>query len=627
VTGRANASLTGLSPLGGAALTAAGAPLQVAAQGRARSDMQVRAGNVGSSSVTFTARTALGSDALKLPLPVKARGTEVTQTAVGSAAGAPIKLNIPTDANLGTLDLNLSLTPSLLSAVAPALEYLVGYPYGCTEQTMSRFLPALLARQTLGSAQLPASVTKNLTDITSAGLARLQLFQHEDGGWNFWQWDDSTLEMSAYVTQGLLRAKALGAKVDNRMLDSALKYLIRTAGRSKERQADRAGAYRALANAGRVNTEQLLAFSRRKDLEPYALASTALALNQIGQAGLSRDLLDRLKARRIGSVGSLGNGGLIHWEKPKTTRSPYWYDYWDDNSVQVTATALEALAKLDPASPLIAPTSQWLLRARRGPQWVSTQDTTSVIIAALALKPGPIVSGEVSALLDGKSAGAATLDGRGAVSLKLNTAGLKAGSHTLSVQGANLPTSLTYSSALKFSREQAELKGDQTKGLLLSRKYERLDPLWNENDKRYTYRRTPLQQLGQMQPVTTGDLILVTLSVQPRNHSARYLLISDPIPAGMKAQDERSLAITGLKDPNEYDWESWNYWYAGRDLLDDRVDLYADYLSGRQEITYLLRAQTPGTFTALPTHAFLMYDPDVEGYGPAATLTVRDRGQ
>ena len=57
------------------------------------------------------------------------------------------------------------------------------------------------------------------------------------------------------------------------------------------------------------------------------------------------------------------------------------------------------------------------------------------------------------------------------------------------------------------------------------------------------------------------------------------------------------------------------------------MDLYADYLAGRQTMTYLLRAQTPGTFTALPTHAFLMYDPDVEGYGSAATFTVRDRGE
>lgn len=64
-----------------------------------------------------------------------------------------------------------------------------------------------------------------------------------------------------------------------------------------------------------------------------------------------------------------------------------WYDYWDDNSVQVTARALEAVATLEPNSALIPGVSQWLLANRRGPKWLSTQDTTNVIIAALALKP------------------------------------------------------------------------------------------------------------------------------------------------------------------------------------------------------------------------------------------------
>ncbi|WP_161880888.1 alpha-2-macroglobulin family protein [Deinococcus alpinitundrae] len=620
VQGTATASLSGLTALSGAALTPAGAAIQLAAGARVRSDVQVRAGNVGTASVTFTARTASGNDALKLPLPIKARGYQVKQTAVGSADQPSVKLNVPKDANPGTLDLSLSLTPSLLSAVSPALEYLVGYPYGCTEQTMSRFLPALLARQNLGSAALPQSVIKNLPDITSAGLARLQLFQHDDGGWNFWQWDDSTVEMSAYVVEGLLRAKSLGAKVDNGMLDSGLNYLAKNAGKKKTRQAEQASAYRALADAGRADNAALAQFARRKDLEPYALALTALALQKTGQVQVARDVLDRLKAKRIGT----GGGALLHWETAKRGND-YWFDFWDDNSVQVTATALEALATLEPQSPLIPGVSQWLLSNRRGPQWLSTQDTTSVIIAALALKPAPALSAQVKVLLDNKAAGEATLDGKSAATLKLPTTGLGAGPHTLSVQGA--PAGLSFSSQLSYSREPATLASDAQHGFRLSRQYQRLDPVWDDKDKRYTYRRTPLLKGGQMQPVSVGDLILVTLNVQPTNHSARYLLVSDPIPAGMKALDERSLAIAGLQDPDEYNWEDWNYWYAGRDLLDDRVDLYADYLVGQQKMTYLLRAQTPGTFTALPTHAFLMYDPDVEGYASAATFTVRDTGK
>ena len=122
-----------------------------------------------------------------------------------------------------------------------------------------------------------------------------------------------------------------------------------------------------------------------------------------------------------------------------------------------------------------------------------------------------------------------------------------------------------------------------------------------------------------------GDLVLVTLEVQALERGARYLMVSDPIPAGFKALDERSYAVNGIEGTDDYD--SWYYWYSGREFRDERVDLYASYLEGREVMRYVLRAQTPGTFTALPSRAFLMYDPDVTGVEKAATLTVRDRGQ
>ncbi|GHF32584.1 hypothetical protein HNQ07_000383 [Deinococcus metalli] len=613
--GRATLSVTGLKGVSGNALTAQGTAFHVDASGRSRVDSVVRAGQPGTATLTFTARTPGGSDALKLPVPVKARGYDEIRTLTGSA-GTAVTFTVPQGAAPSTVGLTLNLTPSLLSAVAPALEYLVGYPYGCTEQTMSRFLPALLARQTLGAGVLPQG-GQNLKAITEAGLARLADFQHEDGGWNFWKNDDSTLEMTAYVAGGLMRARRVGAAVNNTVLDNGLKYLSAHVADPDERQADRATAYRVLADAGRVNVTQLSAFARRKELTPYSLAQLSLALNRSGQTQAALDTLSRLKATRQGTV----RGGLIYWGSGRPADD--WWAYWDDNRIQVTAVALEALARLEPGSPLIPGVSQWLLHNRRGPRWVSTQDTTSVLIAALSLPrtKAPAAS-SVDVRLDGRTVGTVSLGGQTGATLDVPAARLTPGAHTLSLKGA--PAGLTYAGQLRYSREPAALNAITTRGITLGRTYERLTPRWDAKNSRYTYARTPLLRGGQLQPITVGDLILVTLSVRP-DQTARYLLVSDPIPAGMKALDERSLSISGLKERDEYDWENWDYWYAGRDLLDDRVDLYADYLDGRQTMTYVLRAQTPGTFTALPSHAFLMYDPGVEGYGPAATITVRDR--
>jgi len=99
------------------------------------------------------------------------------------------------------------VAPSLAVTMLDALPYLVDYPYGCTEQTLSRFLPAAIVANTLRSRGLSAedamkrafggiepetagkthpSGKKSLADldaVTRASLDRLYDFQHSDGGW------------------------------------------------------------------------------------------------------------------------------------------------------------------------------------------------------------------------------------------------------------------------------------------------------------------------------------------------------------------------------------------------------------------------------------------------------------
>lgn len=609
VTGKASMDLNGLSGLGGNVLQ--GTPLNIPALGRQRFDAQATAKALGQAQVTFTARSSLGNDALRLPVPVKARGYDMSVTSV-SGGGTTMNLPLPADTAPESVRLRLDLTPSLLSAVAPALEYLIGYPYGCTEQTMSRFLPALLARQTLGENGLPASVRRNLNRYADVGLARLQDFQHEDGGWNFWENDTSTVEMTAYVVDGLMRARSTGTRVSNRMVDRGLNYLAQHVTDKGISQGERARAYRVLANAGRARVADLLAFSGQK-LKPYALAQISLALNTAGQKQAAQSALTRLKAARSSTQGD----SLVYWQGKAEDG---WNWYWEDNNNQVTAAALEALATLEPGSPLIPRVSQWLLMQRRGPQWLSTQDTASVIMAALKLPRVKAQNAGIQVLLDSKTVGKVTVKGNAAATFNLAPK-LPAGKHTLTLKGA--PSSLIAAAKLSFSREPAALNGINTGGLTLTRRYERLIPTWNVAQKRYIYTKTPVLNGKDYAPVQVGDLLLVTLTVDSKRQ-ARYLLVSDPIPAGFKALDDRSLAFAGEIPRNN--WWEWSYWYSGRDLLDDRVDLYAAWLdTGPQKMTYILRAQTPGKYTALPTHAFLMYDPDVEGYGPAANFSVVER--
>ncbi len=60
-----------------------------------------------------------------------------------------VKLDIPKERRADSTTLTVQIAPSMATTMLDALPYLIDYPYGCTEQTMSRFLPAVITAKTL----------------------------------------------------------------------------------------------------------------------------------------------------------------------------------------------------------------------------------------------------------------------------------------------------------------------------------------------------------------------------------------------------------------------------------------------------------------------------------------------
>ena len=160
-----------------------------------------------------------------------------------------VKLSIPAERNVDSTTLMVQLTPSMAVTMLDALPYLIDYPYGCTEQTMSRFLPAAITAKTLrdlgvkpeiamsrvfgGIEQEHAAKTHpkgkkdlaQLDQITQASLDRLYGFQHEDGGWGWWKDGDSDHFMTAYVLWGLCLAHDAGLDVKQDVIEQAASFL------------------------------------------------------------------------------------------------------------------------------------------------------------------------------------------------------------------------------------------------------------------------------------------------------------------------------------------------------------------------------------------------------------------
>lgn len=590
-----------------------GQPLDITlpAGGRVTVDYLAKALQTGTAFVTGSALSGQASDAMKLPLPILPHGIR-SDIAWADSGNSNWVFSLPANTDLTSTGGTLYLTPSLAAAVSPALSYLAGYPYGCTEQTMSRFYPSVLAKQAGDLAKLPSDVAENLDDIVAKGLERIYTFQHNDGGWGFWQYDSSSPFITAYVVNGLLDAQSAGYPVRDYVLDNALNYLENAIVNEpiddwRLVQADaRAYAYYALAKAGR-NAEGLSAVLSDKDLTPYGLALSVLTLNEYGDVEEANRQLDKLlaKAKNADSVA--------YWD----TEAPRYY--WNDDDTEATAYALEALVKLRPTDPIIPKVVNWLLLNREGSYWVSTKQTAAIVKSALALAKATgeeTIDYQVVARLNGTEVLNQRMVGQSAKGVEVPLDKFMAGENKLELAITGQGT--LYASANVYYFAEEDNYSPQIEHFRIKRTYEKLSPRLDPETQSYVYDRSLT-----IRDVKQGDYVLVTVELNPQA-DYRYVLVNDPLPAGFRVvEDDSVFRIAGVEPRYGYDWWGWNYWYDGREIHDERVDFYFTYLNDPVTFTYILRAETPGTYAALPTQAWLMYEPSIRGISNDAVLYVK----
>ena len=619
-------------------LTPPTTPVQLPAGGRAAAGYRVRADQSGSATLQAATLTPAASDALRIRLPIFPKGLK-QEIGWAGQSGEVWRFSLPPSTELSQIQGRLYLTPSLAAAVAPALEYLAGYPYGCSEQTMSRFLPSVLAKQAGGLVQLPPELEQNLDDFVAAGLKRLYDFQHEDGGWGFWQNDASSLYITAHVLTGLLQAQQAGYPVRKEAIERGVAYLLKTLNRPdahtyaadavayaayafalagpkyiKERSSAGAGHARvpinrrpklnrtALQEPPPLDFGYLQGYLKRPDLTPYGHALIVLAYLQNGNRAQAEQALEGLLARRTERERT------AYWE----VRAPRWA--WNDDRLEATARGLEALARLRPNHPVIPKIVNWLMQERRGARWISSKDTAAVVLAALALakatgeRPS---EQEVQIRVNGREE-TLKVPAKGA---ELNLEGLRAGENEIQVIGSQR---LYVSGSLSYFEERQYLQ-PEARGLRVARTYQKLTPRYDAKAERFVYERTPWG------PVKVGELVLVTLTVRPEQGTLRYVVVEEPIPAGLVVvENDDSFRIAGVRSRYGDDYYGWNYWFDGREIRDRQVEFFFSYLSGPVTFTYVLRAETPGSFTALPTLAWMMYEPEVRGVGTIQQLQVTE---
>ena len=335
-----------------------------------------------SATASRGARLA-GRDAMAVSLPVYPLAVpEITTWAGELSPMSPtstVTLSVPSDVITATSRLEISLAPSLASGMLGGLEYLIDYPYGCVEQTVSRVLPNAMVSRAFGELGTRSEMLEtDLPPMVAPGLQRLYAFQHEDGGWGWWYDDDTDAHQTAYVLFGLAMTQRAGFEVDGGVVErgaDALRRMLPTA----DPRAQAYGAY-SLVMAGQTVTVTLT-LTEALQLDLFSQAALASALDFGGDmvtgpespAEMAAVLVDNLREAAI------QEGATVHWEE--TGDNLVYSREVMGSTERTTAMVIDALVWLDPEDPLLPDAVRWLMARRQGQGWGDTQKTSYAVMA------------------------------------------------------------------------------------------------------------------------------------------------------------------------------------------------------------------------------------------------------
>ncbi|HEX6242011.1 MAG TPA: alpha-2-macroglobulin family protein, partial [Polyangiales bacterium] len=203
---------------------------KIASNGKAvlRVPVKVQTG----TEAVFRAETALINaapgqraprDALELKLPIQRAAVKEADTLFAGHAASDkgaLEWHKGVDPQASLLEVSIDRTG--VADLGPSLKYLVQYPYGCLEQTMSGLIPLLKVRDLAKSLDLKELKGPQLDRFIELGVAKVIRHQHGDGHFSLWPDSNTYPHLTVYALWGLNEARRGGVRVEKRALDLGL---------------------------------------------------------------------------------------------------------------------------------------------------------------------------------------------------------------------------------------------------------------------------------------------------------------------------------------------------------------------------------------------------------------------
>ncbi len=655
--------------------------VSIPAGGEQRVDWRVNVVGEGDAVVRMKAVSDEESDAVQMLFPCYVHGMLKTESfsgvvRAGQESGS-IDFHVPSERRINESLLEVRYSPTLAGALVDALPYLVDYPYGCTEQTLNRFLPTVITQRILQSMKLnlkdiqkkrtnlnaqaiggkkrldgdkkqwdrrladrwdernPVFDEEEVSRMVQAGLDRLAAMQCSDGGWGWFSGfgERSWPHTTAVVVHGLQIAKENNVTMPQGMLERGISWLkgyqaeqVQQLHNAPARihpckdKADNLDAfvYMVLVDAGAFNNDMRdFLYRDRVDLAVYAKAMFGLALYKEQQSKKLAMILKNIEQF------------VVQDEENQTAYlrldagNAWWL--WYGSDIEADAYYLKLLSRTNPKDAKAAGLVKYLLNNRRhATYWNSTRDT-AICIEAMAeyLK----ASGEakpdmtVEVWLDGKKHKEVKIDAANLFRLdnKLVLKGdaIESGKHTLEIKRRG--TGPVYFNAYLTTFTLEGFIARAGLEVKVNRKY---------------YKLTRIDASSKV-PGARGQALDQKIEKFKRTELANLssLKSGDLVEVELEIDSKNDYEYLIFEDPKAAGFEpllvrsgyNANDMGAYMELRDEKVCFFVRQLArGKHSIAYRLRAEVPGKFSALPTRGYAMYAPELKGNSDEIKLAIED---
>lgn len=565
-------------------------------------------------------------DAFEVRLPIRDDRDRIRRSLTAElVAGEPLALPEPEEpARPGSLrrKLLVSNEPGVVE-LAAGLDFLLSYPYGCTEQRLASSRAQLALRRFRDLLHLEGD-DKRLDRAVADTLAWLPLVQQGNGLFAFWPGGSGSVSLSSWAVEFLAEAKEAGYSVDAEVEASAVRALEQALRSdyshflSGEAWGERTFALGALARIGKFDPAYGNELARRSQfLGLEGIAGVVTAFERAGQssapalAPLEQELWRGVQTRL--HQGREIYGGLQDDPRVRDGRIL-------PSETRTLATMLRALAgRADGESETdrFALIRRALVGLGKGDGWGSTNANAFAILALsdlLGRGSGSVgSSGGAATLTLAAPGGPRTLSLGGGEPTAFWVATTPGAAALTLAAGSTTPVSaraeLSYVPAAGGS--QAPSRRD---GFVVAR-----EALIYRGATGAPPERHPIDAPGGTLTLEVGEV--VEEHVQVVNTAERhYVAVVVPLAAGFEPLNPNlETAPPEAKPANSLTMQPTYSAY-----LDDQVAFYFDTLpAGTYDFYFRTRAQIPGEFIQPPAKAEMMYDGSVVGTSPGRRIHVR----